>query len=211
MRILFAYHQPLSGGPAGQLCQTLATGLLARGGQAQLILVDGDSAASTGDGDPCPIRRVGLESSAGAGPLLPGFRGEPLAQVEFSALSDRELTGYRDTLRRALDLEVAQFDPQVIHAQHVWLWGQLALETGVPYLLSAWGADLPAARADRRLRDLAEQAADNAGRIVAADATLARAVSQEYPGAAERTVVAQASLSEYLPLYDAVLRERFGH
>ena len=59
---------------------------------------------------------------------------------------------YRERTRRRLDELIESFNPHVIHAQHIWVQGQLALETGVPYVLNAWGPELIDYASDERYR-----------------------------------------------------------
>lgn len=93
----------------------------------------------------------------------------PLAlEVEDAAIAE-----LRERLRRELDQAVAQFNPHLIHAQGLTFWGQLASETGVPYVATLMADDLQHAEGTR-LRELAEQGAENA-RCVLVPAELAEA------------------------------------
>ncbi|HVX12208.1 MAG TPA: hypothetical protein VHC22_13590 [Pirellulales bacterium] len=73
---------------------------------------------------------------------------------------------FRAAMRLRLDAEVSDYDPQVIHVQGVGLLGHLALETGVPYLILTFGEELAASLAGSTVRADAQQAIENAGRIV---------------------------------------------
>jgi Glycosyl transferase 4-like domain len=226
MRILLAHHFPLGQSETGRLVWHWASALAAAGDQVRLLVVDDEHRF----GEPLAIERVvcGDDPNADLVFKLPRF-SQPEDNGErpvFSSLSDAQLAQYRERLRRRLDAQVMQFDPHVIHAQHVWVLGQLALETGVPYVLSAWGPELVDCQADARFRALAEQAAENAGRIVAADETTKRQVELLFDRAGERTVVmpdalrlndardsdaGRAAAAHRLhALYQAVLDERFG-
>jgi hypothetical protein len=132
-----------------------------------LLLVDGDENDSV----------AGRAMRALAGCLvaagcqvrcLPGAADISQTNVgDFTRLSDAAIAAYRASLRCSLDRTIDEFAPEVIHAAHVWLPAHLALESGVPYVLSTWGAELPVYRADARFRPFIEQAAENASRIVA--------------------------------------------
>ena len=63
-----------------------------------------------------------------------------------------QISRYRDAWRRRLDREVDRFNPHVIHAGHLWWDAQLALETGVPYVVSAWSARADGLRRPHPLR-----------------------------------------------------------
>lgn len=87
---------------------------------------------------------------------------------------DEQIHDYRNRLRAALDRMVESFNPDFIHVQHLWIPAHLALETGVPYVVSTWGNELPLYRAGPRFRVYVEQAAENAGRIIAGDESTRR-------------------------------------
>ena len=145
--------------------------------------------------------------------------------VAFSQLSDGQLSEYRENLRRRLDGQIDRFNPHVLHAQHVWLEGQLALETGVPYVLNAWHDELAGPAADARFQDLVAQAAENASRILVPDEAVRSRVAAAFDGAADRTMIMPRKLhagaldasvassdtsARLIALYQAVLEERFG-
>ena len=133
---------------------------------------------------------------------------------------------YRERLRWRLDRQILRFDLHLIHAQHVWLLGQLALETEVPCVLSAWGFERVECQSDVRCAALDERARGNAGRILAANRATKRRIASLFPAAAERTVLLPdalrlcgrsvsdtartAAANALAALYRAVLDERFG-
>lgn len=221
MRVLLTHHFPWQQSPLGGLVWNWALGLEAAGHEVQLLVVDSEHRF----GERLPVHRVvcGDDPNADLTFALPGFA--PEQGVAWEELSTADLALYRDRLRRRMDTIVMQFDPQVIHAQHIWVLGQLALESGVPYVLNAWGEELPAA-ADPRYRDLASIAAENASRILVPDAALAARVTSEFETAPERLLVMPEALrlfDEDVPeaalgaagntladIYKHVLDERFG-
>ncbi len=145
---------------------------------------------------------------------VPCFETDARAGQTYAALSEDQISRYRQALRQALDREVDTFDPHVIQVEYVWLLGQLVLETGVPYVARAWGPELTSCLGLPRLRGLAQQAAENAGRIIVADRGLADAVGSTFDIGADRIVVLPAdevAAEPYVQLYRAVLEERFGN
>lgn len=224
MRILLAHHFPLRQSETGRLVWDWAEALVAAGDEVRLLVVDEQHRF----GEPLAIERVvcGDDPNADLTFKLPCFSSEEADErPAFSSLSDAQLAQYRERLRRRLDAQVLQFDPHVIHAQHVWVLGQLALESGVPYVLNAWGPELVDCRADARYRALAEQAAENASRIFAADETIRRQLVALFDRADDRTVLLPDELrlgeshvsqsrgqaaQRLQALYQSVLDERFG-
>ncbi|MBX9792142.1 MAG: glycosyltransferase [Pirellulales bacterium] len=185
MRILLTNHLPLHGSESGAFTRDLAVGLERAGHQVRALVVDEREA---GD-EPFHVRRIvcrGGETSADLPFALPSFSAPTPSRQSFDTLSDDQLAQYREELRRHLDEEIAEFDPHVIHAQHIGILGHLALEAGVPYVLGATGADLLSFQADDRYRRFAEEAAENAGRILAASERIRRQVLATFDVADER-------------------------
>jgi hypothetical protein len=213
MRILLTHHFPVALGNVGRYVADLAQALQAGGHEVRMIAV----------GDGTPLTTVALrivsclqQDSQSYLPFdVPWFGIEPEGPRTFEQLTSDELATYRNVLRRDLDAEVEAFDPQIIHAQHVWLWGQLALESGVPYVLSAWGPELVARARDDRYRPFADQAAENAGRIFVPDEHVRREVLNSFDDVAERTVLLPDSvdadvITALAAHYQTVLDDRFG-
>jgi hypothetical protein len=199
MRVVLLHHFPLEHGSAGDLVRQWATDLQAAGHSVRVLIVDshGPTSADTIDRVVCdpgdatadlPFAVPSFGGSHVGGPAKNATSGWQ-SGLTFHGLSDEQLSAYRDVQRDRLDAIIDEFDPHVIHAQHVWVQGQLALETGVPYLLNAWGAELDEGRADERYRMLAAQAAENAGRILVADPTLAQQIVKLFEIGPERTLV----------------------
>jgi hypothetical protein len=218
LRILLTHHLPLDWSAAGQEVGRLADKLRRRGHAVRCLVVDPGGTNS----EPQFVRRVVCNPDSPTAELnfpLPTFdwgdRGHApdngAATTSFSALTDAQLAAYRDKLREVLDDEVAHFNPHVIHGQHIWIQGHLALEAGVPYLLTARGPELDLQAVDARYRRYAQEAAENAGRIIAPDERIHRAVTAAFGDLEHRVVVVPDHRPEQLEaLYREVLLARFG-
>jgi hypothetical protein len=213
VRILLTHHFPLDRSRIGKWVADLAVTLRAAEHDVRIVCV-GECKSSDG----LPLRTIGCNRADSKFALpfdLPWFGIEPEGPTTFESLASEAITEYRDVLRHELDVEVDEFNPQIIHCQHVWLWGQLALETGVPYVLSAWGPELVCRARDERYRALADQAAENASRIFVADEHIRREVLDTFEDVAARTLllpdaVDPGTLAVLLDAYERVLDERFG-
>lgn len=227
MRVLFLHHFPLSESAVGRLTARWAAALVDAGHEACLLVVDDRKR----DNEPLVAERVVCHRDDPTADLsfeLPRFSTSADAQAggTFPALTDAQLAQYREQLRRRLDAQIDRFNPQVIHAQHIWVLGQLSVETGAPYLLSAWGPELVDYELDPRYRTLAEQAATNAGRILVPDDETLREVEEKFDLERGQALVAPAALrlaesaaatappsaiaGELVRLYQALLDARFG-
>ena len=222
MRILLLHHAPFQQSPPGMLAWHWAQALEAAGNDVRLLIADEELQV----GEPLHVDRVVCGSDPNADLLfrLPRFSIEDIAsgRPTFKELSDAQLARYRDCFRRRLDNQILHFDPHVIHVQHIWLLGQLALESGVPYVLNGWDAELADYPQDARYWPLADQAAENASRILVGDETLKQKVAERFESAAERIVVVPTGISQEQPphlndagkqlqgIYETLLGERFG-
>jgi glycosyltransferase involved in cell wall biosynthesis len=202
MRVLLAHHLPLAGSPSGRSTRDLAVGLVAQGHDVQCLVVERRAEESSADG--LSVERILCRAGDAHADLpfdIPGHVAHSWSPLTFAELTDEQIEAYRDALRKRLDLCVDQFDPHIIHCQHVWLFGHLALESGAPYVMTCQGPELTAYRDDPRYQRLVDQAVENAGRIISSSRYLAQQTSAtlaEVQPAAE-TVHAPVDLRLYQP------------
>jgi len=188
MRVLLTDHFVPADSASDRYGRLLARGLHRAGHDVRMLVV----ADSRPPDEPFPQRVIISRADDPTADLpfgSPSFYEDSPAGISFLDFGTEQLAAYRDEMRRQLDVEVAEFDPQIIHAQHIWIEGQLALETGVPYVLTAWGPELDCCAADPRYRDLVEQAAENASRVVVANQALAGQVAARFDSIADRILV----------------------
>ena len=203
MRILLANHVPLDDADAGLSTSRLAARLQAAGHDVRAIVVDRDQKR---DEETIVTQRIVCGSSASRADLAfqpPRFGSHAGDQPRFAALTDEQLVVYRDALRTAVDAEVADFDPQVIHCAQIWLFGHLALESGVPYVLEGNNAELDEYDADPRYRRLADEAAENAGRIIVANAAVYARVHQMFGDLDGRVVIVPTAANDVSRIDDS--------
>ncbi len=228
MRILFLQHFPLDQGETGPLVLAWASALAAAGREVRGLIVDWQRRGNENLTIDRVVSRPG-DPTVELPFAIPQFAAlvREGRDISFAALTDAELSQYRDQLRRRLDGQIDRFNPHIIHAQHIWVLGQLALETGVPYVLNAWPQELADYARDARYRSLADQAAENAGAILAPGDSLRQKVLKTFEATDDRVLIMPEDLmlgptdgklrdgrfaAEYLSaLYTRVLDERFGN
>lgn len=219
MRILFTSHEPLDGAVSGRFVDNAARGLASVGHQVRMLAVE--DAPETDEAAEPNVRRIVCHPTDRRAPFphpMPSFSANGKG-FSFGALTDRQLSDYRDLLREEFDREIDLYDPCIVHVQHVWLFGHLALEAGIPYVLSAHPHEFEVAKTDARYRRYMQETAENACRILAHGSAV-RSVT-DLVGDLEGRVVpfplpADDALGktrwwEPLPaMYQASLIERFG-
>jgi hypothetical protein len=140
-------------------------------------------------------------------PLLTAPRSSPRS---FLALAGTRLAAYRDMFRAAFDTELETFDPEIVHVQHLWIDGHLALESGAPYVATAYGEELDAAGADEALLRFVRETAENAGRIFTDEFRLQHILRERFEVPEERLSPADVPLERLISIYRAVSDARFG-
>jgi hypothetical protein len=220
MRILLTHHLPLEGSESGQLTRDLATGLVQGGHEVLCLVVEGRHAPSTA-AEAFAVERVRCWPGDPQAELafdLPCLTTSAFARLLFADLSDEQIVEYRNALRRKLDRCVAQFDPQVIHCQHAWLLAHLALESGVPYVITAHGPELRLMQEAPRYRRFVEQAVENASRVLVHSRCASEEVKAVFPDVGDRIeqvppaieAGSAASIAHHVACYEAALAQRFG-
>jgi hypothetical protein len=210
MRILLTSHDPLDTPGPGKIVDDWARRLTAAGHQVRVLCVEGLPHAEKES----HVRRVFCHPTDGRAPIKlvrPSLVAEPEEGARpFTSLTDRELSDYRDVLRVELDREIDLYDPCIVHVQHLWFFGHLALEAGVPYVVSAHGGEFNAGRSDVRFRRYMQETAENACRIFTHEVAAATGTAA-LVGSLEGRVVPAPTTAESLPnIYRAALEERFG-
>jgi glycosyltransferase involved in cell wall biosynthesis len=118
---------------------------------------------------------------------FPCFTTHPRSLTSFFDLDDEQLGMYISAFEKVINQAVAEFKPDVIHAQHIWLLTWLARKTGVPYVVTAHGTDLMGYQKTARFQDYAHEAASGAKRIITISNDNDELVKELFPDCADKT------------------------
>ena len=143
MRILLMHHFPLAQSQAGPLGAEMGVGACSRGARNSVA----DRRRQSRGRRAARRRARRLPRRRRRRPIcrstFRSFRAPRRRPVDVSrTLGSASWPRIEINCGGDLDAQIDRFDPHVIHAQHIWVQGQLALETGVPYVLNAWGPEL---------------------------------------------------------------------
>jgi len=134
MKILMPNHFPLQGSGSGIYTLNVA-GELVKAGHEVLVIVP-DHTETTGY--PFPVKTIlfsdGENEDAELDFNFPCFTTHPRSTTTFYDLSDEQLAAYVEAWQHAIDEAIAEFQPDVIHAHHVWVTPYVADLTGLPYI-----------------------------------------------------------------------------
>jgi len=168
MKILMINHFPLEGSGSGTYTKNLAMQLAENGHEVCVILPENRSEIPQYEGVRLhPVFFTDTEEIPGALPFnFPCFTTHPRSVVAFKDLDEAQMAAYLDAFKQAIDQEVADWQPDVIHGQHVWALPSLAVGCGVPLVLTAHGTDLMGYDKWPEMRHFAERAMDGCVKVI---------------------------------------------
>ena len=188
MRILMINHFPLEGSGSGTYTKNLATQLVKLGHEVCVILPEN----STDIPQYAGVRlhpvfftntdAVEPEAIEGALPFnFPCFTTHPVSTMAFDGLTDSQMDAYLSAFKAAIDEEVRDFAPDIVHGQHVWALPSLAADCGVPLVLTAHGTDLMGYDKWPDMRHFAETAMDACEKVICISADNEKLVRAAFP------------------------------
>jgi glycosyltransferase involved in cell wall biosynthesis len=98
---------------------------------------------------------------------FPCFTTHPRSTTTFYELTDEQLDRYVEAWQDAFDKIVAEFDPEIVHAHHIWIAPFVASQKDLPYIISCHGTDLMGYQKGPRYREMAHTAAAQSDGIIA--------------------------------------------
>lgn len=195
MKILMINHFPLEGSGSGTYTKNLATQLVKLGHEVCVILPENTTDIPQYEGVRLhPVYFTNTESDApeqieGALPFnFPCFTTHPVSVMAFEGLSDEQMEAYLAAFQQAIDEEVRDFQPDVVHGQHVWALPSLAAGCGVPLVLTAHGTDLMGYDKWPEMRHFAETAMNACAKVICISADNEKLVRDIFPQHVDKIV-----------------------
>ncbi len=194
MKILMINHFPLEGSGSGTYTKNLATQLVKLGHEVCVILpvntidipqyegVRLHPVYFTNPDDPHATDENALPFN------FPCFTTHPVSVVAFDDLLEDQTQAYLAAFKQAIDEEVRDFAPDIIHGQHVWALPSLAADSGVPLVLTAHGTDLMGYDKWPEMRYYAEVAMEACVKVICISADNELLVRKAFPQHADKIV-----------------------
>ena len=191
MKVLIINHFPLDGSGSGTYTRNIAVHLMKKGHEVCIIMPENTPHfGSIPRANISPVFFSYDEKIRGELPFnFPCFTTHPRSTMTFFDLDENQLELYLSAFRRAIKRAVEEFKPDIIHGQHIWLLSWLAIETGVPYVVTAHGTDLMGYQKGNRFRKYADEAALGAKRIITISNDNNKLVRELFPACSDRVVL----------------------
>jgi glycosyltransferase involved in cell wall biosynthesis len=183
MRVLIPNHFPLEGSGSGIYTQNVAREVIAKGHEALVITPGHDEQT----GFPFEVRTIRFTPDDGPPdgddrlPFnFPCFTTHPVSTTTFADLDAAQQDAYVGAFQAAIDAALVDWQPDVIHAQHLWVTAYAARQTGLPYVATAHGTDLMGFRKFDDWTSLALEGAHNAHAVIAISRQVSRDTHELY-------------------------------
>ncbi|WP_160197902.1 glycosyltransferase family 4 protein [Senegalia massiliensis] len=175
MKILLINHFPLEGSGSGVYTRNLAIELTKRGNEVRVIFPENEKPREE-IFEQRPIYFKGVNSTDWDLDYdFPCFTSHPRSMNTYYDLNNEQMKDYIDVFLKRVKEEVDDFNPDIIHAQHLWIAPFAASKTKVPYIVTAHGTDLKGFKKDSRYHKYALEGARNASKII----TISKQVDSE--------------------------------
>ncbi|MCD4820324.1 MAG: glycosyltransferase family 4 protein [Candidatus Cloacimonetes bacterium] len=167
MRILLINHFPLQGSGSGIYTLNIASELIKL--NHEVFVIDIDNVLDTNN---YSFRRrtimcdKSINKDADLPFNFPCFTTHPRSLKTYYDLSDHEIEEYIATFQRTTDEICQDFQPDLIHAQHLWITPYVAAKTGIPFVITVHGTDLMGFEKDERYHKFVFEAAEKAKYII---------------------------------------------
>jgi len=216
-------HFPLDGSGSGTYTRNIAVHLMKKGHEVCIIMPENTADfGSIPRANIFPVFFSHDEKVRGELPFnFPCFTTHPRSTMTFFDLDDIQLEMYLAAFRRAIKRAIEEFKPDIIHGQHIWLLSWLAIETGIPYVVTAHGTDLMGYQKGDRFRKYADEAALGAKRIITISNDNNKLVRELFPASSDRVVLMQngydterffpepISRDQVQKMFDLTLKKKF--
>lgn len=154
MKILLMCHFPLTGSGSGVYTLNIAHALSKLGHEVRIIVPENQPPEAYEAFGVHPVYFTGpngihpdIAACSGMGfDVLdfnfPCFTTHPRSVQTFYDMTDEQLEDYEAAFRAALEFEIENFKPDVIHCGHAWLQPAYAADYGIPVIVTVHGTDL---------------------------------------------------------------------
>src|SRR6056297_3498144 len=155
MKVLLINHFPLEGSGSGVYTKNIAQRLIDKGHQVKAVVVDNE----INDNYQFPVETI-IDYN------FPCFTTHPKSNNQFYKLTRQEMNNYLNKFINTIKKISQDFKPDIIHCQHLWVAPYAAMQTDIPYVVTAHGTDIKGYKKDKRYRQIALKGTAGAEKII---------------------------------------------
>lgn len=190
LNILLVNHFPLQGSGSGSYIANIAKSLVKKGNNVCIITPENTSNFSgLKDVKLHPVFFKYEEEISGQQEFnFPCFDPHPRSSLLFDNMTDLQLEQYKEAFRKAIEEEILEFKPNIIHAQHIWILSRVALEYNIPVVVTSHGSDIMGYEAWEKFHDVMYEVAKKSKKIIAISNQSKRDIANIFKDSKEKII-----------------------
>lgn len=190
MRILVINHSPFIGSGSGIYTMNIAKSLKEAGQEVRVITAANSlEFPDMQDIGVHPIFFKYKDNVEGQIEFnVPCFDQYPTSDIVFYDMSKEQLKIYEDEFRKALEEEIENFKPDIIHTQHIWIWSSIVTEYNIPTVITSHGSDMMGYDIDNSFYPYCIKAINGADKVITISKKNHEVVLERFPEAREKSI-----------------------
>ncbi len=190
MKILIINHSPFIGSGSGIYTMNIAKSLREAGEDVRVITAANSlEFPDMGDIGIHPIFFKYKDEVEGQIEFnVPCFDQYPTSDIVFYNMSKEQILIYENEFRKALEEELKNFKPDIIHTQHIWIWSSIATEYDIPTVITSHGSDMMGYDIDNSFGSYCIKAINECDKIITISKKNDEVVIKNFPEAKEKSV-----------------------
>jgi len=183
MKVLKINHFPLRGSGSGIYVKDIAKGLVEKGHEVCLIFPENTTNIQKINNvkiHPVYFKREEIID----GSLefnFPCMDPHPRSSFLFHNMTEEEIQQYDKAFSDAIEEEIKQFKPDVIHSQHIWIISGILNRYDIPYVITSHGAEFITYKKTDRFDCYGYDAVDGCKKIIAISKENIKEIIEKFP------------------------------
>lgn len=191
MKVLLINHFPLSGSGSGPYVYNIAKSLVERGHKVCIIMPENTiNIEYNRDIKIHPVyfkREEKIEGQLNFN--FPCMDPHPRSSLLFENMTDEQLKEYVQAFRKAIKEEITEFNPDVIHSQHIWIISSILAEFDIPYVITSHGAEFITYAKTNRFDKFGNDAISKAKSIISISDDNKADILKKFPEVKDKTII----------------------
>lgn len=188
MRILLINHFPLVGSGSGVYVMNIAKSLEKKGHDVCIIMPENTTEIMNIDN--VKIHSVFFKrNEIIEGQLdfnFPCMDPHPRSDFLFDNMTELQIKQYEEAFRNAIEEELEEFQPDIIHAQHIWIISGLLKDYSIPYIITSHGAEFITYKKTNIFDNYGNNAVDGCKKIIAISDDNMEEIIDKFPNARDK-------------------------
>lgn len=169
MKILLINHFPLAGSGSGVYVKNIAENLVKKGHEVCIIMPENTTKIKKIENvkiHPVYFKREEIiEEQLEFN--FPCMDPHPRSGFLFEDMTDLQIAQYENAFKKTVEQEIIEFNPDIIHAQHIWIISSVLEEYNIPIIITSHGSDIMGYNESDKYHKHVKKAAKDCKKIIA--------------------------------------------